>query len=74
MKIQLLLLGALLLLNGVLSGAENARPNILIMVSDDQGYADAGFQGGKQAVTPHLDALAKSGVRCTARPIGLPEF
>jgi len=41
------------------------QPNILIMVSDDQGYADAGFQGGEQALTPHLDALAKSGVRCT---------
>lgn len=41
------------------------KPNILVIVSDDHGYADAGFQGGKQAVTPHLDALAKSGVRCT---------
>lgn len=42
------------------------KPNILLIVSDDQGYADAGFQGSGQAVTPHLDALAKSGVRCTS--------
>lgn len=42
------------------------KPNILVIVSDDQGYADTGFQGSKQAVTPHLDALAKSGVRCTS--------
>lgn len=41
------------------------KPNILIIVSDDQGYADLGFCGSKQAVTPHLDALAKSSVRVT---------
>lgn len=41
------------------------RPNVLMILSDDQGYADAGFQEGQEAVTPHLDALAKSGVRCT---------
>lgn len=42
------------------------KPNVLIIVSDDQGYIDAGFQGGKEAVTPHLDRLAASGVRCTS--------
>ena len=42
------------------------KPNVLVIVSDDQGYADAGFQGSKQAVTPNLDALAKSGVRCSS--------
>ena len=40
-------------------------PNILVIVSDDQGYADAGFQGSREIPTPHLDSLAKSGVRCT---------
>lgn len=40
--------------------------DILIIVSDDQGYADVGVHGSKQAVTPHLAALAKSGVRCTS--------
>jgi arylsulfatase A-like enzyme len=42
------------------------RPNILIIVSDDLGYADAGFNGSKDIPTPHLDALAKSGLRCTS--------
>lgn len=48
------------------------KPNILIIVSDDQGYADAGFQGSKEALTPHLDALAKSGVRCTSGYVTYP--
>jgi arylsulfatase A-like enzyme len=45
---------------------EARQPNILIIVSDDQGYADAGFQGGTEVPTPHLDTLAQSGVRCTS--------
>ena len=46
--------------------ASAAKPNILIILSDDHGYADVGFQGSKEVPTPHLDALAKSGVRCTS--------
>jgi arylsulfatase A-like enzyme len=42
------------------------RPNVLLIVSDDQGYMDAGFQGGKDIPTPSLDRLARSGVRCTS--------
>jgi arylsulfatase A-like enzyme len=56
----------LLLFSSLILGALAAeKPNILVIVSDDQGYADAGFQGGKQAVTPQLDKLASTGVRCT---------
>ena len=57
---------------GFCAVAAEQKPNILIIVSDDQGYADAGFQGSKQAVTPHLDALAKSGVRCTSGYVTYP--
>ena len=28
------------------------KPNILVIVSDDQGYADAGFQGSKEVPMP----------------------
>ncbi|MEI6235528.1 MAG: sulfatase-like hydrolase/transferase [Planctomycetota bacterium] len=42
-------------------GAEPVKPNILFILSDDMGYADAGFQGAKDIKTPVLDALAKSG-------------
>lgn len=44
---------------------EAARPNILILLSDDQGYADLGVQGSKDIPTPNIDSLAHHGVRCT---------
>lgn len=39
------------------------RPNIVVIVGDDMGYADVGFHGCKDIPTPHLDALAASGTR-----------
>jgi arylsulfatase A-like enzyme len=48
----------------VATAAEARKPNVLILLADDLGYADLGFQGCKDIPTPNLDALAKSGVRC----------
>lgn len=39
-----------------------AKPNVLILISDDAGYADFGFQGSKKIPTPNLDKLAARGV------------
>jgi arylsulfatase A-like enzyme len=48
------------------SGAQPARkPNVLVIVGDDMGFADTGFQGCTDIPTPHLDALAKGGVKFT---------
>ena len=41
-----------------------AQPNILLIVSDDQGYNDLGLLGNG-IITPNLDRLAKEGTRLT---------
>ena len=41
------------------------RPNLLILLTDDQGYGDAAFQGHPVLKTPHLDKLAASGLKLT---------
>ncbi|MDQ8180309.1 sulfatase-like hydrolase/transferase [Pelagicoccus sp. SDUM812005] len=37
------------------------RPNILLILADDLGYGDVGFNGSEDIVTPELDRLAKEG-------------
>lgn len=41
------------------------RPNMLIILADDLGYADAGFNGGKTIPTPNVDRLAATGINLT---------
>jgi len=41
------------------------RPNVIIILTDDQGYQDLGCFGGKRIKTPHIDRMAKEGVRLT---------
>jgi arylsulfatase A-like enzyme len=41
------------------------KPNIVLIVGDDMGYADVGFHGCKDIPTPHLDKLAAGGVKFT---------
>ena len=48
------------------------RPNILVLLSDDLGFADLGVQGAKDIPTPHIDSLARGGVRCTAGYVSSP--
>src|SRR5262245_59336296 len=46
--------------------APTRPPNILLILSDDQGYADAGCQGSKDIPTPNIDSLARNGIRFTS--------
>lgn len=45
--------------------AEKSKPNILFILIDDLGYKDLGCYGSKFYETPHIDKLAKNGVRFT---------
>ena len=45
--------------------AANRPPNIVLIMADDLGYGDIGCYGSQRNRTPHIDALAKSGVRFT---------
>ena len=63
---------ACLTLLAVGARAAEARPNILLLVADDLGYADLGFQGSKDIPTPNLDRLAAGGIRCTSGYVSHP--
>jgi arylsulfatase A-like enzyme len=45
--------------------AAEKKPNILVFLSDDVGWAEFGFQGNQQIPTPHIDSIAENGVRFT---------
>ena len=54
------------LLLGFTSGlAKNPNPNLVIILTDDQGYWDVGFNGCTDIPTPHIDRIAQEGVRFT---------
>src|SRR5262245_28135277 len=44
---------------------QTQRPNILLIVSDDLGYADLGIHGCRDIPTPNIDQLARDGIRFT---------
>src|SRR5687767_10254451 len=52
--------------------AAEQKPNVIIIVGDDMGYADIGVHGGKEIPTPNIDALAAAGVRCTNGYVSAP--
>lgn len=50
------------------------KPNVIVIFTDDQGYGDLGVYGHQDDVkTPHIDALARDGVVCTAGYITAPQ-
>src|SRR5438067_2039929 len=47
------------------ASAAASRPNFIVFVTDDHGFADLGCQGAQDLKSPNLDALAASGARFT---------
>lgn len=54
------------------AGAAERGPNIVLIVADDLGYADAGCYGQKLIATPNIDRLAAEGMRFTQAYAGGP--
>src|SRR5215207_8836018 len=75
MKVQRLViptLAAILVLPCVFAAA--ARPNIIVIFTDDHGYADLGVQGSVSDIkTPNIDALAHDGVRFKHGYVSAPQ-
>jgi arylsulfatase A-like enzyme len=74
-KKNVIIVGLLLL--GVCAGVPaetDIKPNVILILTDDHGYADLNVQGRVSDVrTPHIDQLAEGGVRCTAGYITAPQ-
>ncbi len=78
--IQRVLTAAVLVALAAITGAaaelRGTRPNIILVMTDDQGYGDAGYMGHPVLQTPVLDEMAANGLRLdnfrTASPVCSP--
>lgn len=52
--------------------ATEAKPNVLVIVADDLGYADLSCQGETDVPTPNIDSIARNGVRFTSGYVTCP--
>ena len=48
------------------------RPNLIVIMADDLGYADVGFNGCEDIPTPHIDSIAANGVQFTSGYVSYP--
>ena len=53
-------------------GAPIASPNLILILTETQGYHDVGFNGCKDIPTPNLDSIASNGVRFTSGYVSSP--
>lgn len=65
-SLLLVVFGMLLSLAAFVSAQQQRKPNVVMIVADDLGYADLGCQNlSKDVKTPHIDSIAAGGVRFT---------
>lgn len=63
---------SILILLPLFQASAAVKPNFILIVADDLGYADVGFHGSTQIKTPSLDRLASEGVVCTNGYVSAP--
>jgi arylsulfatase len=51
---------------GDIREADTRAPNIIVILTDDQGYGDLSCQGATDLHTPHIDRMAAEGIRLTS--------
>ncbi|MBS2211312.1 sulfatase-like hydrolase/transferase [Carboxylicivirga mesophila] len=73
-KHLLLLLMPLIAISCNMSADKNApkQPNLIVIMTDDMGYADVGFNGCTDIPTPNIDKIADQGVRFTQGYVTFP--
>lgn len=69
MKLQIFVMISLFAQIGT---AKVGKPNMIVIMCDDLGYADVGFNGCKDIPTPHIDSIAGNGVRCANGYVAYP--
>src|SRR6185369_10284231 len=57
---------------GQTAPAAETRPNIVLILADDQGYGDLGCYGARDLKTPNVDRLAQEGTRFTSFYVAQP--
>ncbi len=56
----------------VFAEQKKPKPNVIVIVADDLGYADLSCQISKDVSTPNIDSIAKAGVRFTSGYVSCP--
>jgi arylsulfatase A-like enzyme len=65
-RMRRFLAAVLLAVGWAADGTAQTRPNVVLILADDLGYGDVGaFNQGGRIPTPHLDRLAREGLRLT---------
>ncbi len=59
MKSKIFLLGLLIIFSLPCLAQNNRQPNIILILTDDQGYGDLGYTGNPHVKTPVIDKFAK---------------
>jgi hypothetical protein len=49
--------------SGISTAQETQHPNVVLIITDDQGYGDLGFTGNPHVKTPVIDKLARESIR-----------